>query len=148
MTQLTLESERQEKLHQLQQSFIDLRFGMFIHFNMATFQNLEWGDPRGPTSLFNPTDLDTDQWIISGKAAGMTYACLTTKVSQPIPPLPPLFTISLASRWFRHLAHQDGRRQCERRRCRAGLCQFLPQIRHASGLVLFDFGLESQYSEF
>jgi len=81
MTQLTLpfESERQDKLHKLQQSFIDLRFGMFIHFNMATFQNLEWGDPRGPTSLFNPTNLDTDQWIVSGKAAGMTYACLTTK---------------------------------------------------------------------
>ncbi len=32
-------------LLQLQQEFVDLRFGMFVHFNMATFQNREWGDP-------------------------------------------------------------------------------------------------------
>jgi alpha-L-fucosidase len=29
----------------LQQRFVDLRFGMFLHFNMATFQDREWGDP-------------------------------------------------------------------------------------------------------
>ena len=26
-------------LHSLQQNFVDLRFGMFIHFNMPTFYN-------------------------------------------------------------------------------------------------------------
>ncbi|KAF8573809.1 glycoside hydrolase family 29 protein [Ramaria rubella] len=71
--------EKLRTLLELQQSFLDLRFGMFIHFNMATFQNLEWGDPRGPGSLFNPTALDTDQWVSAAKDAGMTYACLTTK---------------------------------------------------------------------
>ena len=29
-------------LLQLQQEFVDLRFGMFNHFNLATFQYREW----------------------------------------------------------------------------------------------------------
>ena len=29
----------------LQQAFLDLRFGMYIHLNMATFEEREWGDP-------------------------------------------------------------------------------------------------------
>jgi alpha-L-fucosidase len=66
-------------LLQLQQEFIDLRFGMFLHFNMATFQDREWGDPTGPTEAFDPTALDTDQWARAAKSAGMTYGCLTTK---------------------------------------------------------------------
>lgn len=72
---------KQKTLLDLQQSFLDLCFGMFLHFNMATFQDLEWGDPRDPISTFNPSALDTDQWISAGKASGMTYACLTAKVS-------------------------------------------------------------------
>lgn len=77
---LTLQPTTPAKsLHQLQQEFIDLRFGMFIHFNMATFQDREWGDPNGPVSAFDPTNLDTDQWAAAAKSAGMTYGCLTTK---------------------------------------------------------------------
>jgi len=38
----------------LQQRFVDLRFGMFVHFNMATFQDREWGDPTSPADLFRP----------------------------------------------------------------------------------------------
>jgi hypothetical protein len=48
-------------LQDLQQRFVDLRFGMFVHFNMATFQDREWGDPTSPADLFRPTALDTDQ---------------------------------------------------------------------------------------
>lgn len=66
-------------LLQLQQNFVDLRFGMFIHFNMATFQDREWGDPTSPATLFNPTALDTDQWAQAAKDAKMTWGCLTTK---------------------------------------------------------------------
>jgi alpha-L-fucosidase len=63
----------------LQQRFVDLGFGMFIHYNMATYQDREWGDPKGPTEAFNPTHLDTDQWADAARSAGMTYGCLTTK---------------------------------------------------------------------
>jgi alpha-L-fucosidase len=52
---------------------------MFLHFNMATFQDREWGDPLGPIEVFGPTNLDTDQWAQAALAANMTFGCLTTK---------------------------------------------------------------------
>ena len=70
---------RATPLLQLQQRFVDLRFGMFLHFNMATFQDREWGDPTSPADLFNPTALDTDQWAAAAKSANMTWGCLTTR---------------------------------------------------------------------
>jgi alpha-L-fucosidase len=63
----------------LQQHFVDLKFGMFLHFNMATFQDREWGDPTSLPTLFQPTALDTDQWAEAAKSAKMTWGCLTTR---------------------------------------------------------------------
>lgn len=62
-----------------QQAFLDLRFGMFIHLNMATFQDREWGDPSRSAALFNPSELDTDQWARAARSANMGFGCLTTK---------------------------------------------------------------------
>ncbi|QWT19686.1 alpha-L-fucosidase [Bacillus sp. NP157] len=67
------------KLRDLQQAFLELRFGMFIHLNMATFEEREWGDPTLSPTLFNPRHLDPAQWAKAAKSAGMGYACLTTK---------------------------------------------------------------------
>jgi len=66
-------------LLQLQQEFLDLRFGMFIHLNMATFEEREWGDAKASPMIFNPANLDTDQWADAAYSANMRYACLTTK---------------------------------------------------------------------
>lgn len=63
----------------LQRAFLDLRFGVFLHFNMATYQDREWGDPEGPTEAFSPSALDTDGWADAAVSAGMRYGCLTTK---------------------------------------------------------------------
>src|SRR5246127_2261337 len=63
----------------LQQRFVDLRFGMFVHFNMATFQDREWGDPTAPAEMFHPAALDTDQWAAAARSANMTWGCLTTR---------------------------------------------------------------------
>ncbi|UPK71814.1 alpha-L-fucosidase [Chitinophaga filiformis] len=63
----------------LQQQFVDLRFGMFIHFNIPTFANQDWPDPETPVSVFNPAKLDCNQWAATAKAANMSYGCLTTK---------------------------------------------------------------------
>jgi alpha-L-fucosidase len=68
-----------DRLHALQQQFVDLRFGMFIHFNIPTFVNQDWPDPDAPVSLFDPTKLDCNQWATAAKSAHMTYGCLTTK---------------------------------------------------------------------
>lgn len=66
-------------LLQLQQEFLNLRFGMFIHLNMATFEEREWGDPKTSPKIFNPSHLDTDQWAEAALSANMGYGCLTTK---------------------------------------------------------------------
>jgi len=64
---------------ELQRKFVELRFGMFLHFNMATYQDREWGDPTSPANLFHPTALDTDQWAAAARSAKMTWGCLTTR---------------------------------------------------------------------
>jgi alpha-L-fucosidase len=46
-----------KSLAEQQQEFVDLRFGMFIHFNMPTYANQDWPDPEMPASAFNPTKL-------------------------------------------------------------------------------------------
>ena len=68
-----------KSLRDLQQSFVDLRFGMFIHYNMPTYAPEDWPDPDMPVSAFAPTRLDCHQWAQAAKSAGMTYGCLTTK---------------------------------------------------------------------
>lgn len=66
-------------LFQLQQEFLDLRFGMFIHFNLPTYYNQDWIDPNAPSEVFNPVRLNCEQWAKAARSAGMTYGCLTTK---------------------------------------------------------------------
>jgi alpha-L-fucosidase len=68
-----------KSLLELQQEFLDLRFGMYIHLNMATFEQREWGDPKASAQLFNPAHLDTDQWAQAALSANMQYGCLSTK---------------------------------------------------------------------
>lgn len=72
-------AQQVKDLHSLQQQFVDLRFGMFIHFNIPTYMDQDWPDPDAPASAFNPTKLDCNQWAEAAKSAGMTYGCLTTK---------------------------------------------------------------------
>ena len=73
------EKQEAKPLKELQQAFVDLRFGMFIHFNMPTFCPEDWCDPDASPELFNPVKLDCSQWAKAAKSAGMTYGCLTTK---------------------------------------------------------------------
>ncbi|BAU53564.1 alpha-L-fucosidase [Mucilaginibacter gotjawali] len=68
-----------QPLASLQQQFADLRFGMFIHFNVPTYMNQDWPDPDASPSLFNPTKLNCGQWAKAAKSANMSYGCLTTK---------------------------------------------------------------------
>ena len=72
-------AQQAKSLTQLQQDFVDLRFGMFIHYNMPTYTPEDWPDPDASPALFNPTKLDCTQWAKAAKSANMTYGCLTTK---------------------------------------------------------------------
>jgi len=73
-----LHSDR-DHFRKLQQQFVNLRFGMFIHFNIPTYMDEDWADPDASPSIFNPTKLDCNQWALAAKSAHMSYGCLTTK---------------------------------------------------------------------
>ena len=62
-----------------QQAWMDLGFGMFIHFGINTYYDVEWSDGTLDPIKVNPTRLDTDQWCATAKAAGMKYIVLVTK---------------------------------------------------------------------
>ncbi len=66
-------------LRKNQLDFVNLGFGMFIHYGMPTFMDQDWSDPNAPLSLFNSPKLDAEQWAKAAKSANMTYGCLTTK---------------------------------------------------------------------
>ena len=51
----------------------------FFHFGINTFTSKEWGTGKEDPLLFNPIDLDTDQWIKIIKDAGFKHAIITAK---------------------------------------------------------------------
>lgn len=69
----------QDHLREMQQKFVDDKFGMFIHFNMPTFVDEDWPAPDTPADTFYPRKLDCEQWADAALSAGMRFGCLTTK---------------------------------------------------------------------
>jgi alpha-L-fucosidase len=73
------ETKNTKSLVSLQQEFVNLGFGMFIHYNIPTYGSDDWADPDASPAVFNPTKLNTDQWAEAARSANMSYGCLTTK---------------------------------------------------------------------
>lgn len=74
-------AETKKSVKELQENFRKLKFGMFIHYNMATYKGVQWVAGYHSPADFNPRveTLDTDAWADAAVSAGMTYAVLTVK---------------------------------------------------------------------
>ena len=51
----------------------------FIHYGMNTYTNSEWGHGNEDPKHFNPTNLDTDQWIRTLKETGFKRTIMVVK---------------------------------------------------------------------
>lgn len=56
-----------------------MEFTCFLHFGMNTFTGNEWGDGKEDPAIFNPTELDCEQWVRALKEGGFKMAIITAK---------------------------------------------------------------------
>jgi alpha-L-fucosidase len=83
-----LDASSGKTLDRLQRDFVDLRFGMFLHFGILTFCGAQPGDPCPGTwaqsnlaiTNFRPSDrYDPGQWADAAVSAHMKFGVLTTR---------------------------------------------------------------------
>ncbi len=62
-----------------QAAWQELEFTVFIHFGMNTFSNREWGEKGTSATVFNPTNLNAEQWVKTAKMAGAKLLIMVAK---------------------------------------------------------------------
>lgn len=63
----------------VQKNIQEMGFYSFIHFGINTFIDAEWSDGKESPQLFNPINLNCNQWCEALSAAGATGVILTAK---------------------------------------------------------------------
>lgn len=77
--QKTYEPRSSDKPSKYQKQQIKRKYGMFIHFGINTFHDMEWSDGCLPSASYRPDTIDAAQWVKTAKDAGMKYVILVTK---------------------------------------------------------------------
>jgi alpha-L-fucosidase len=62
-----------------QMDWMRLERTFFIHFGPNTFRGVEWGNGREDPSVFNPSELDAEQWVRAVKEGGGKMVILVCK---------------------------------------------------------------------
>lgn len=62
-----------------QAAWMRLERTFFLHFGVNTFNEVEWGSGREEPSIFNPTELDANQWLGAVNHFGGTLFVLVAK---------------------------------------------------------------------
>lgn len=62
-----------------QMEWQQMEFTAFLHFGMNTFTGNEWGHGTDSPELFNPSELDCEQWVKALKDGGFKMALITAK---------------------------------------------------------------------
>ncbi|MBQ9717116.1 MAG: alpha-L-fucosidase, partial [Clostridia bacterium] len=74
-----LKSAAAVKPSERQMNWFDTEFYAFVHFTVNTYTALEWGLGNEDPAIFNPSDLNCDDWVEAVKSAGMKGLVLTAK---------------------------------------------------------------------
>lgn len=69
----------QPKPTKAQLAWHDMEFYLFAHFGPNTFTGKEWGHGDEPEEIFNPANLDCEQWCRVAKASGAKGIIITAK---------------------------------------------------------------------
>lgn len=67
------------KEHDYVHDYGNLKFGAFLCFSLSTFYGNDAGYVNGNINIFNPTDLDIDEWLDTFVTSGMKYATICAK---------------------------------------------------------------------
>lgn len=97
-------------LLQLQNAYVGNKWGLFLHFNMATFLDVENAPTGVNPNTFNPSALSIDQWVATAVAAKVKYATLTVKHIDGFclwPTTSTSYCITSASPWYASSGNLD-----------------------------------------
>ena len=78
-TQTSRSEHKNPKPTAAQLAWQDMEYYFFAHFGPNTFTGLEWGKGNERAEVFDPKDLDCEQWVRIAKSAGAKGIIITAK---------------------------------------------------------------------